>query len=85
MDFLKKAASSAGGSGSNNQQQQQGGQQQQGQGQQQGQDYLDKAWQFASKKAGHDLDPNTDEKITDGIRSAYEKGSGKKLDPKYSN
>jgi hypothetical protein len=43
------------------------------------------AWQFASKKAGHDMDAGTDEKITDGMRGAYEKFSGKKVDPKYSN
>lgn len=40
------------------------------------------AWQFASKKSGHDLAPDTDEKITDGMRGAYEKFSGKKVDPK---
>lgn len=40
------------------------------------------AWDFASKKTGHDLAPGTDEKITDGLRGAYEKFSGKKVDPK---
>lgn len=34
------------------------------------------AWDFASKKAGHDFDRETDEKITDGARNAYEKYSG---------
>lgn len=39
-------------------------------------DYLDKAWDFASKKGGKDFDKGTDEKITDGMRSAYEKATG---------
>ncbi|KAF7554184.1 hypothetical protein G7046_g6895 [Stylonectria norvegica] len=77
MDFLKKAASSVSGnsqgSGSTNQQKPTEGTT----GQQQGtQDYGDKAFDFISKKSGHDFDPKTDEKITDGARGAYEKFSG---------
>lgn len=43
------------------------------------------AFDFASKKAGYDLSPEMDEKVTDGLRSAYESYSGKKVDGKYSN
>ncbi|OAA45419.1 hypothetical protein NOR_03208 [Metarhizium rileyi] len=99
MDFLKKAVSSAqgaGGSGSdNNSQQQQQQQQQQGgdnnnsnnnqQGGDQKQDYGDKAFGFVAKKAGLNLSREQEEKITDGAREAYEKYSGKNVDPKYSN
>ncbi|KAK2593652.1 hypothetical protein QQS21_008656 [Conoideocrella luteorostrata] len=91
MDFIKKAVSSAGsGNQSNNQQEQQQQQQPQGgdnQNQQSGQqkDYGDKAFDFISKKAGLNLNPDQEEKITDGARTAYEKYSGKKVDPKYSN
>jgi hypothetical protein len=34
------------------------------------------AFDFISKKAGHDLNPETDEKVTDGARGLYEKFSG---------
>ena len=34
------------------------------------------AWDSVSKKAGHDFDRSTDEKITDGARSAFEKATG---------
>lgn len=34
------------------------------------------AFAFASKKAGYNLDPSASEKITDGIRGAYEKTTG---------
>ncbi|KAG9241434.1 hypothetical protein BJ878DRAFT_520761 [Calycina marina] len=49
------------------------------------QDYGDKAFDFVSKKSGHDFAPGTDEKITDGARGMYEKATGNKVDPKYSN
>ncbi|WQF89264.1 hypothetical protein CDEST_14278 [Colletotrichum destructivum] len=52
---------------------------------QQKQDPLDKAFDFASKKAGHDFAPGTDEKITDGARGLWEKVTGKKVNPKISN
>jgi hypothetical protein len=39
-------------------------------------DYVDKAFDFASKKAGHDMNPQTDEKITDAGRGLYEKVTG---------
>merc|ERR1712225_141206 len=50
-----------------------------------GQDYCDKAFGFISKKAGYNVDPNTGEKITDGARGLYEKQTGKKVNPKWSN
>ncbi|TQV92958.1 hypothetical protein V2A60_003723 [Cordyceps javanica] len=89
-----------GNSGSNNQQNQGGDsnqQQNQNQGgdnqQQQGgsstdpgkEDYLDKGIGFASKKAGYNIDRNTEEKIGDGMRNAYEKYSGNKVPEKFSN
>ncbi|KAG6037940.1 hypothetical protein E4U41_004644 [Claviceps citrina] len=49
------------------------------------QDYGDKAFDFISKKAGINLSPDNQEKVTDGARSAYEKYSGKTVDAKYSN
>ncbi|KAJ0161636.1 hypothetical protein CTA2_5882 [Colletotrichum tanaceti] len=52
---------------------------------QQKKDPLDKAFDFASKKAGHDFAPGTDEKITDGARGLWEKVTGKKVNPKISN
>ncbi|KXH26518.1 hypothetical protein CSAL01_09286 [Colletotrichum salicis] len=52
---------------------------------QQKQDPLDKAFDMGSKKAGHDLPPSTDEKITDGARGIYEKVTGSKVNPKISN
>ncbi|KJX99727.1 hypothetical protein TI39_contig353g00041 [Zymoseptoria brevis] len=82
MDFLKKAAGSMG----NKEGQQQGGQPAAGgapAGQKQ--DYGDKAFDTISKKAGHDFTPEQDEKITDGLRGAYEKFSGSKVNEKYSN
>ena len=39
-------------------------------------DYVDKAFDFVSKKAGHDMAPQTDEKITDGGRGVFEKLTG---------
>ncbi|KJK84351.1 hypothetical protein H634G_00715 [Metarhizium anisopliae BRIP 53293] len=64
-------------SSNNNTQNQQGGDQQQ--------DYGDKAFDFVAKKAGLNLSREQEEKITDGARQAYEKYSGKNVDPKYSN
>ncbi|GKT52239.1 uncharacterized protein ColSpa_12420 [Colletotrichum spaethianum] len=52
---------------------------------QQKQDPLDKAFDFGSKKAGHDFNPSTDEKITDGARGLYEKVTGSKVNSKISN
>ncbi|KAF5512207.1 hypothetical protein CGCA056_v012730 [Colletotrichum aenigma] len=48
-------------------------------------DPVDKAFDFASKKAGHDMPRSTDEKITDAGRNMYEKVTGKKVNPKISN
>ncbi|PNY18299.1 Uncharacterized protein TCAP_07585 [Tolypocladium capitatum] len=71
MDFVKKAAD---GTKSNSS----------GEGSEQKQDYVDKAFGVASKKSGHNLDRNTQEKITDAGRGAYEKVTGQ-VDPKISN
>ncbi|KAH8904701.1 hypothetical protein BR93DRAFT_930142 [Coniochaeta sp. PMI_546] len=48
-------------------------------------DYGDKAFDTLAKKSGHNVDANTSEKITDGARGLFEKATGKKVDPKYSN
>ncbi|KFY27301.1 hypothetical protein V493_03581 [Pseudogymnoascus sp. VKM F-4281 (FW-2241)] len=50
-----------------------------------GSDYGDKAFGMLSKKSGHNISSDQSEKITDGIRGAYEKATGSKVDPKYSN
>ncbi|CAG9947648.1 unnamed protein product [Clonostachys rosea f. rosea IK726] len=74
MDFVKKAAS---GMGSNhNNAQAQGGQQD---------DYVDKAFGQANKSQGWGLTREKQEKITDGGRQVYEKVTGNKVDPKFSN
>ncbi|KAM0428851.1 hypothetical protein ACHAPT_006651 [Fusarium lateritium] len=49
-----------------------------------GQDYVDKGVAFASSKAGFNISPDNQEKATDAVREAYEKQSGKKIDPKIS-
>ncbi|KAJ9476639.1 hypothetical protein PHBOTO_000301 [Pseudozyma hubeiensis] len=41
------------------------------------QDALDKAVQFGTKKAGHEQNASTTEKISDGIRSGFKKLTGK--------
>ncbi|KAB5518172.1 hypothetical protein GE09DRAFT_1230588 [Coniochaeta sp. 2T2.1] len=48
-------------------------------------DYGDKAFDALAKKSGHNVGPSTGEKITDGARGVFEKVTGKKVDPKYSN
>ncbi|KAH7378673.1 hypothetical protein BKA66DRAFT_466428 [Pyrenochaeta sp. MPI-SDFR-AT-0127] len=56
-----------------------------------GQDYLDKAFQTGAKKfggaQGQKIAGNRamSEKITDGIRKAFEKVTGKKVSSKISN
>ncbi|PHH75332.1 hypothetical protein CDD80_2463 [Ophiocordyceps camponoti-rufipedis] len=77
MDFVKKAADSVkGSSGSGNAGNNQGGEKM---------DYVDKAFNTATQKSGHSMDRNTQEKITDAGRNAYEKATGKKVNPKISN
>ncbi|KAJ5462771.1 hypothetical protein N7475_007715 [Penicillium sp. IBT 31633x] len=77
MDFIKNAVSNATGnkeekvSENNNTQQ--------------NDDYVDKAFAAGVKKSGYNLDRNTQEKITDGAREAYEKFTGKQVNEKYSN
>ncbi|OAA70786.1 hypothetical protein LEL_09377 [Akanthomyces lecanii RCEF 1005] len=93
MDFIKKAGDALnknkGESNNNEQTQNQGGdnnQQQGGSSTDPGkEDYLDKGIGFASKKAGYNMDRNTEEKIGDGMRNAYEKYSGSKVPEKFSN
>ncbi|KAK5989451.1 hypothetical protein PT974_10970 [Cladobotryum mycophilum] len=83
MDFIKKAA----GGGSTQNQGVQGTQAQNtttGTGQNQD-DYVDKAFGMAAKKSGHNVDRNTQEKITDAGRAAYEKATGKNVPDKVSN
>ncbi|KAI2733921.1 hypothetical protein CBS147332_936 [Penicillium roqueforti] len=78
MDFIKKAVSSSGGnheSSSNNN----------SNNNQQSDDYVDKAFGAGVKKSGYNVDRNTQEKITDGARSAYEKATGKHVSDKISN
>ena len=49
------------------------------------QDYGDKAFDMMAKKSGHQVDRNAGEKITDAARGMYEKATGSKIDPKFSN
>lgn len=75
MNFLKKAMDTAqnksSGSSSNTAHQS-------GSGVNNGQkaDYGDKAFDFLSKKAGYNVDPNKRETLTDGGRTVYEKMTG---------
>jgi hypothetical protein len=78
MDFIKKASDSF--SNSNKDERKEGDKPAE-----QKEDYVDKAFAFASDKSGYKIDRNTQEKITDGGRDAYEKYSGNKVDPKISN
>ncbi|KJK83509.1 hypothetical protein H634G_01638 [Metarhizium anisopliae BRIP 53293] len=79
MDFVKKAAEGIkGNSGENKDQAAQGQDGEQ-------QDYVDKAFGMAASKSGHNIDRNTQEKITDAGRTAYEKATGSKVNPKISN
>ncbi|EUC32574.1 hypothetical protein COCCADRAFT_37519 [Bipolaris zeicola 26-R-13] len=56
-----------------------------------GNDYLDKAFNTVASKFGGAqgkkiaANKGLSEKITDGMRKAYEKATGKKVDPKISN
>ncbi|KAJ5677125.1 uncharacterized protein N7477_002758 [Penicillium maclennaniae] len=76
MDFIKKAADGMKGNSSSGSSANPSGQQD---------DYVDKAFGFASKKSGHNMDRSTQEKITDAGREAYEKATGKTVNPKISN
>ncbi|KAK7941636.1 uncharacterized protein PG986_014023 [Apiospora aurea] len=74
MDFIKKAT----GSGSGTTQQQTGGSPQQ--------DYGDKAASMLDKKYNDGrLGEAKLEKITDGLRTGYEKATGNKVNSKISN
>ncbi|KAG7119284.1 hypothetical protein HYQ45_015162 [Verticillium longisporum] len=84
MDFLKKAAESISSSSNNNNNNNQQ-QQQQPQQQQQTDDYGDKAFAALAAKTGYSLGRDTQEKITDAGRGAFEKASGQKVPEKFSN
>ncbi|KAL2753253.1 hypothetical protein ACRALDRAFT_1065415 [Sodiomyces alcalophilus JCM 7366] len=82
MDKLKNAMK--GGSDSSKEQSSQATQGAQGaQGGQQD-DYLDKAFGAAAQKSGHNIDRDTQERITDTGRGMFEKGTGKKVPEKFS-
>ncbi|KAG6020536.1 hypothetical protein E4U41_002815 [Claviceps citrina] len=84
MDFVKKAAASA--TGHSGQSQPQSQSQSQGSNAQgEKKDYVDMAFGMGAQKSGHNIDPNTQEKMTDAGRTAYEKATGSKVDPKISN
>ncbi|OQD89355.1 hypothetical protein PENSOL_c063G09248 [Penicillium solitum] len=77
MDFVKKAVSSAGGNKEDKPAQN---------NTQQNDDYpFITAFGAGVKKSGYNLDRSTQEKITDGARSAYEKATGKHVSEKISN
>ncbi|KAL2146805.1 hypothetical protein VTI28DRAFT_2286 [Corynascus sepedonium] len=48
-------------------------------------DMGDRAFDAAAKKSGHNIPSSAAEKITDTARGMFEKTTGKKVDPKYSN
>ncbi|KAH8819400.1 hypothetical protein F5884DRAFT_848723 [Xylogone sp. PMI_703] len=48
-------------------------------------DYGDKGLDFVEKRSGHSLGREQNEKISDAARGMYEKATGNKVDPKYSN
>ena len=89
MDFLKKVTDQASGSHSNtNTQQPAGGAAPvDGQAPAQQKDYGDKVADqlFNRSGYGNKVSESNREKITDFARGQYEKATGKKVDPKFSN
>ncbi|KAM0327054.1 hypothetical protein ACHAQA_006177 [Verticillium albo-atrum] len=83
MDFLKKAAESVSGGSKNEQTKTDAGAS--GSSAKQTDDYGDKAFAALSSKTGYNIGRDTQEKITDAGRGAYEKASGQKVPEKYSN
>ncbi|PHH60757.1 hypothetical protein CDD81_1295 [Ophiocordyceps australis] len=83
MDFVKKAVDSAKGGKEPTKEAGEAGKE--GGKEAGGDDYVDKAFSAAAKKSGHNIDRETQEKITDGGRTAYEKMTGSKVNPKISN
>lgn len=83
MDALKKAAEKVTGGGNANSQvhTQQAGQPAAAGGQ----DYGDKAFAAGVKKSGYNINPSTQEKMTDAGRGAFEKATGKNVPDKFSN
>ncbi|RDW84831.1 hypothetical protein BP6252_02421 [Coleophoma cylindrospora] len=82
MDFLNKAKQMAGGTGNNTATTNNNAA---GGAANTNEDYGDKGLDFLEKKTGHTMGRDTNEKITDGARNLYEKATGSKVDPKYSN
>ncbi|CCT71696.1 uncharacterized protein FFB20_03519 [Fusarium fujikuroi] len=76
MDFIKNAVS--GGSKS-------GDASKTGDASKNQEDYVDKGVDFLNKKGGFNISRDNQEKATDFARSQYEKQTGNKVDPKYSN
>ncbi|KXJ90019.1 hypothetical protein Micbo1qcDRAFT_164521 [Microdochium bolleyi] len=90
MDFLKKVTNQASGSHSNTNTQQPAGGAAPVDGQAapaQQKDYGDKVADqlFNRSGYGNKVSESNREKITDFARGQYEKATGKKVDPKYSN
>jgi len=88
MDFLKKAQAAVGGNtntANNNTQAPANTAPAAGSSNAGTEDYGDKGLDFIQKKTGHVFGRDTNEKITDGARGLYEKATGSKVDPKYSN
>ncbi|TVY86598.1 hypothetical protein LAWI1_G005343 [Lachnellula willkommii] len=84
MDFVNKAKNamnSSGGGNTNTTQQPAQGQT----GNASQEDYGDKGLDFVEKKSGHTMGRDTNEKITDGARNAYEKATGSTVNSKFSN
>jgi len=83
MDFVNKAKdtlkSGSGGAGTNTNTANTAG------GSAGKEDYGDKGLDFVEKKSGHSLSRDQNEKITDGARGLYEKQTGSKVNPKFSN
>jgi len=48
-------------------------------------DYVDRGLDFAEQKSGHQMNRNTNEKITDQARNLYEKTTGQNVSSKISN
>ncbi|RDW78315.1 hypothetical protein BP5796_06167 [Coleophoma crateriformis] len=83
MDFLNKAKQMAGGTGNNTAATNNNAAG--GAANNTNTDYGDKGLDFVEKKTGHTMGRDTNEKITDGARGLYEKATGSKVNPKYSN
>lgn len=77
-DLLNKAKSAMSGSGTSNTTTDPNA----GAGQK---DYGDKGLDMLEKKTGHQQSAGVNEKVTDAGRGMYEKATGSKVNPKFSN